>query len=149
MQIEILGVSLPWRFIFTREGPGARFGKRASANQKEVDPFLSGTDVNPFADGLSGDKESAHVQADKSASSWIDLLTGEERYSDSISEPVIDTAMHGGSDLLDFLDDATIQNQNGGNRDAMAVSTEEPSDSSTQQYIKCFKLLSGPQMVCY
>ncbi|XP_027117809.1 probable phosphoinositide phosphatase SAC9 isoform X1 [Coffea arabica] len=145
-EIEILGVSLPWRFIFTREGPGARFCKHANANQKEVNPLLSGTDMNPFADALSDNKVMAHVQSDKSASSWIDLLTGEERHSDSFSEPEIESAMPEGSELLDFLDDATIHNHNGVNNDAKAVSYNEPSDSSTQQYIKCFKLLSGPQM---
>ena len=105
--------------------------------------------MNPFADALSDNKVMAHVQSDKSASSWIDLLTGEERHSDSFSEPVIETAMPERSELLDFLDDATIHNHNGVNNDAKAVSYNEPSNSSTQQYIKCFKLLSGPQMVRY
>lgn len=145
-EIEILGVSLPWRFIFTREGPGVRFLERSNANKKEANPFLTGTDMNPFTDSLSDDQVSSNLQADKSASSFIDLLTGEERHSVSNSEPVVGTAVDGGSDVLDFLVDATVLNPNGGNREAMVMSSQESSESSAQKYINCFKLLSGPQM---
>lgn len=149
LQIEILGVSLPWRFIFTREGPGARFYKRANIHAKESNPFSSGTDVNPFSTASFDEKVSSHVQADGSASSWIDLLTGEVRHSDSVSEPATATVTSEGSELLDFLDDAIVQHPNGGNNDVKVISSQEPSESSTEQYINCFKRLAGSEMVCY
>lgn len=142
-EIEILGVSLPWRFIFTGEGPGARFCERASAHTEETNPFSSGTDVNPISTASSDAKVSSDMQADASASSWIDLLTGEIRHADSISEPMMDTITPDGSDLLDFLDDPFNQQENGVSNDVKVISSQGDSEGGSQQYINCFKLLAG------
>lgn len=142
-------MSLPWRFVFTGEGPGARFCERDSAHTKEANPFSSGTDVNPFSTASSDAKVSSDMQADASASSWIDLLTGEIRRADSISEPVVNTITPDGSDLLDFLDDPFNQQANGGSNDVKVISSQGHSEDGAQQYINCFKLLAGSQRVCH
>ncbi|CAI9108519.1 OLC1v1008119C1 [Oldenlandia corymbosa var. corymbosa] len=144
-EIEVLGVCLPWRNILTGEGCGSISSLgRVAGHEKEA--IVSVSDTNPFGFPLSDDKMS-HAKEDKSSNSWIDLLTGEERSSDSISEPIVQTIIPEGSDLLDFLDDAVVHHQNGGKGDnAKVMSSQQPSDSSTQQYIECLKLLSGPRM---
>uniref|UniRef100_A0A5B7B4H6 Putative phosphoinositide phosphatase SAC9 n=1 Tax=Davidia involucrata TaxID=16924 RepID=A0A5B7B4H6_DAVIN len=144
-EVEVLGVSLPWRGIFTHEGLGARLCEYVNNGQKETNPF--GVDTNPFTAALSNEKISPQVQPDASTSLWVDLLTGGDTLSDSISQPVMGNVMHEGGDLLDFLDDAAFQHQTGGT-DSKITSSQDgrPSDNGDQQYINCFKFLAGPHM---
>lgn len=149
MQVEVLGISLPWRDIYTREGPGARLYERTINCQKDTNPFLSGTDTNPFGTTLSNDKVSKSVQPDTFTNPWVDLLSGENTASESISQPATEMVVHEGGDILSFLDDHVMQYSNGGN-DSKSVRSQDskPSDTGAEQYINCFKLLAGPRMVC-
>ena len=147
-QIEVLGVSLPWKDVFSKEGHGARLYELAQKFRKETNPFLSALDTNPFAASLSNETVPQTVQTDASAN-WLDLLTGESEPSESISQPVRENVMSGGGDLLAFLDNNVT-----GNKDAEAdsmFSTSKDgraSDGGAQKYINCLKSLVGPNMVC-
>lgn len=139
-EIEILGVCLPWRFILKHEGSGTGFSKQAEAHHDVTNPFLTEPRENPFASSLT-----TGTQANSSVDSWVDLLTGESRISDSNRQPVAETVFHGGDDLLDFLDDAFVQQPKEANVFSNSTS-KGPTDNNTQRYLDCFKLLVGPQM---
>ncbi|KAK4426436.1 putative phosphoinositide phosphatase SAC9 [Sesamum alatum] len=143
-EVEILGVSLPWRSIFSREENGARFIERINSHQKEISPSLSETETNAFAADLTNDRRPASVQSESSANSFVDLLTGELRFSDSISQPATEPVVNNGNDLLDFLDDAITQPVSDGSDHSKIVSSQGHSDNGSQQYITSFKLLAGP-----
>ncbi|MCD7467493.1 hypothetical protein HAX54_004953 [Datura stramonium] len=136
MQIEILGVCLPWRFILKHEGSGTGFSEQAETHHDVSNPFLTEPGENPIASALT-----TGTQANSSADLWIDLLTG-----DSNSQPATETVFHGGDDLLDFLDDAFVQQPKEANVFSNSTS-KGPTDNNTQHYLDCFKLLVGPQML--
>ena len=158
-QVEVLGVSLPWKGIFTNEGPGSRLFEIIDNLPTEHNPFQSALDVNPFGDSaldvnlfgnsaLSNEKVSSVAQPDASANLWVDLLTG-DLPSESISQPVTGNSVHEEGGFLDFLDEAVTEHLNDETNSKLISSQHRRhSDNGTQQYINCFKLLAGPNMVC-
>lgn len=147
-QMEVLGVSLHWRGIFTNEGHGARLYDIAKKSQKETNPFSSvGSDINPFAEA-SYDNAS---QLNSSANSpLVDLLTGEITRVDAIQQPVRENINYsGGVDLLDFLDGADIQPSHS-HGDFTSPSSQDGKyylDNGAKQYISCFRSLIGQNSV--
>lgn len=147
-EIEVLGVSLPWRGIFNNEGPGATLIDLTKSVKEETNPFLSGSDTNPFNGSSFHENASASVQSSSSGNNWPDLLTGGERLPDHIAQPVTENIVGQGSDLLDFLDQAVVEYHGGAENDKNLSSSGDcrSSVSSSQQYINCLKSLAGPQM---
>lgn len=162
MQVEILGVSLPWRSILSHEESGASLIECLNGHSKEMNPFVTETDINHLNGTSTNQKEASPFQSQPSANSFVDLLTGEIVFSDTISQPVSEPAVHEGGDLLNFLDDFVVQpvsqgNNIGdvgrqpvsqGNNSSKIVSSQGPSDNGSQEYIRLFKLLAGPHWVC-
>lgn len=145
-QIEVLGVSLPWKDVFSKEGYGARLYELAQKSQKEINPFLSAVDSNPFAAAsLSNETLPQTAQTDASAN-WLDLLTGETKSSESISQTKRENVMYGGGDLLAFLDDAVTGNA----ADNICPSSKDgkASDTGPLEYIHCLTSLVSSNMVC-
>ncbi|MCD7455508.1 putative phosphoinositide phosphatase sac9 [Datura stramonium] len=138
LKIEILGMCLPWRFILKHEGSGTGFSEQAETQHDVTNPFVTEPAQNPSASSLT-----TGTQANSSADLWVDLLTGERRISDSNRQQATENVFHGGDDLLDFLDDAFVQQPKEANISNMS---KGPSDNNTQRYLDCFKLLVGPQM---
>ncbi|XVF84266.1 hypothetical protein PTKIN_Ptkin17bG0019500 [Pterospermum kingtungense] len=148
-EVEILGVSLPWNGVFANEGHGARLTELAKKVLKETNPFLSGSDTNPFS-GTSLSNEAFSTSAKGgSADDLVDLLTGGDMVSESVSQPVTVTenVAYGGGDLLDFLDHAVIE-YHGPETDHRSSTAQDgrPQESGTQKYINCLKSLAGPHM---
>ncbi|XP_022734790.1 probable phosphoinositide phosphatase SAC9 isoform X1 [Durio zibethinus] len=146
-EVEILGVSLPWNGVFANEGYGARLTELAKKFQKETNPFLSGLDTNPVS-GTSPSNEALSTLARQgSANDWIDLLTGGDVFSESVSQPVTENAAYEGGDLLDFLDQAVVD-CHGPETDHKSLTPQKgsPQESGTQKYINCLKSLTGPNM---
>ncbi|KAL2506196.1 putative phosphoinositide phosphatase SAC9 [Abeliophyllum distichum] len=143
-EVEILGVPLPWRSIFSCQDSADRSSECNNTHQKEINPFVSGTDTNPFAGAMINNIEPPPVQVDTSTN-LVDLLTG-ERIPESISESVTGTLVHAGSDLLDFLDDTATQPVVHGNKDSKIIPSHGQLDGAIQEYIKCFQLIAGPHM---
>lgn len=145
-QVEILGVSLPWKDLFTNEGAGKGLKELAKRSQKEANPFLSGSDSNPFLGTSAKENTPQAVQQSTSSNLWADLLTGEDTSSEPIYEPVRENVGNEGSDLLDFLDQVVVGAQN----DPVHSASQDlqPSESSSQQYLTCLTSLAGPSMVC-
>ncbi|XP_051142615.1 probable phosphoinositide phosphatase SAC9 isoform X2 [Andrographis paniculata] len=141
-EVEILGVSLPWRSILSHEKSGARFIPHANGHPKESKPVVSETDANPFAASITNNEPNP-FQPESSPSPLIDLLTG-ELLPDPISQPVADTVVHKESDLLDFLDGGTTQLVSDGTDHLKDGASQRPSDIGSQQYLRSFKLLAGP-----
>ncbi|VFQ87587.1 unnamed protein product [Cuscuta campestris] len=145
-EIEFLGVLLPWRFIFNGEGPGLRLYEDINRHHLEANPFMSGFETNPFASNLSNDDVLPTTLADTSSNSWVDLLTGEIRTSDSVTEIAGGTVAHKERDLLDFLDDSIVEQQHGVNDATNAISLEGASDDCTHKYIDCLKHIADPNL---
>lgn len=111
-------------------------------SHKDTDPFLSEIDTNLFAGASANGKVVSSLQTEKSTSSWVDLLSGEDMFSESISQQVPENVVHEEGDLLAFLDDSVHNDQKGGN-DSQKVPQQDgrPSDHGAQRYISCFKVL--------
>ncbi|KAG7024671.1 putative phosphoinositide phosphatase SAC9 [Cucurbita argyrosperma subsp. argyrosperma] len=145
-EIEILGVSLPWRGVFYDEGPGARLAHLTKTIHKEINHFSSGSGTNPFLAPSLNENLSEPVKTSSSADQLIDLLSGEVTFTDTISQPVSGTAVHQGDDLLDFLDQHV--GFHGAETDGKVSPAEDPkvADSCSQLYINCLISLVGPRM---
>lgn len=163
MQVEVLGVSLPWRSIFSHEESGASLIECLNGHSKEVNPFIAETNTNHLDATSTNHREASPFQSEPSANSFVDLLSGEVVFSDTISQPVAESVVHEGGDLLNFLDDFISEpvsqgNNNLGdvvrqsvsqeNNNSKIVSSEGPSDNGSQEYIRLFKFLAGPHWVC-
>lgn len=161
-EVEILGVSLPWRGVFSNEGPGARITELAKKTHEESNLFLSSTETNPFSSASLSHDITPSIQKSDSTN-WLDLLTGDDMFSDPLSQPVMQYDVHEGSDnicshplsqtvtqnnlheendLLGFLDQAVTEHRGTVADDKLSSS----QDSSAQKYINCLKLFAGPQM---
>ncbi|XVE80883.1 hypothetical protein DITRI_Ditri15bG0016800 [Diplodiscus trichospermus] len=146
-EVEILGVSLPWNGVFHNEGNGARLTELAKKFKKETNSFLSGSDTNPFS-GTSLSSEAVSTSARQgSANDLVDLLTGGDVFSESISQPVAENVAYEGGDFLDFLDQAVVE-YHGPETDHRSSTSQDGRrhESGTQKYINCLKSLAGPNM---
>ncbi|KAL1327253.1 hypothetical protein HN51_037325 [Arachis hypogaea] len=142
-EIEILGVSLPWKSVFTNEGLGGRLIEHVKKYQEELNPFSSGSELNQF-NSSSTENVSPPVQGGNSADLLIDLLSGEDPLPHPLAQPVTEH-VHYESDPLEFLDQAV--EYHGAKSDCQISSKETThSDSSTAQYLKCLKSLAGPSL---
>ncbi|CAN1788324.1 Probable phosphoinositide phosphatase SAC9 [Linum perenne] len=145
-EIEILGVSLPWRSIFDNEGPGVRILQLPKQVQKEANPFISDSGTNPLSRETSYDSAVPPSSEQNASGNWIDLLSGED--SISVPHPLAENYGTGGSDLLDFLGEAT--NEKHDVKIEHDISTLQLakciSGGGTEKYIDCLKFLEGPQM---
>ncbi|GJY95915.1 hypothetical protein Tco_0512276 [Tanacetum coccineum] len=130
-EVEILGISLPWRDLFTSDGPGMRFWEHIN----KIEPAHGDTnslssdviDSNPFAAALS----SSLAKSGNSTSTWVDLLNG------SISQPVPETALHDPF-LNPFHHDDEVNDPPKG-----SLQDQLPTESGPQQYISAFKKLTA------
>ncbi|KAG8654390.1 hypothetical protein MANES_05G186753v8 [Manihot esculenta] len=148
-EIEVLGVSLPWSGVFNNEGSGARIAEAAKKSLKETkaNPFLSGAESNPFSNTSLTNETVMPSMQNSSSANWLDLLTGEDKISEPVSEPfshpLAQNNVQEGSDSLDFLDQAVIE-YHGAERDNKFSSSHDANN--VQKYINCLKTLAGPQM---
>ncbi|KAK4800521.1 hypothetical protein SAY86_021008 [Trapa natans] len=145
-EIEILGVSLPWQGAFTGEGPGAKLFELCKKIPKENNLILSSSDSNPFAGSLSNDVDSALNGPDASGSHFVDLLSGDYSISEPISQPVAVHTTHEASNLLDFLDQAIVENNGVEGDQKSPLEYSRSSEQGNQQYIKCLKSLAGADL---
>lgn len=149
LQIEVLGVSLPWRGVFTNEGSGAQLVKLSGKNQVEKNSSVLESDANPLSDAsLSSGNVSSSVQQGASTNPWADLLTGGDMFTDPISESVTNDALYEGGHPLDFLDQAVIEyGATETNHEASPSRERRPSDSGSHEYINLLKSLTGSHKV--
>ncbi|XP_028782790.1 probable phosphoinositide phosphatase SAC9, partial [Neltuma alba] len=144
-EIEILGVTLPWRGMLTDEGPGRRLVEHVKKFQKESNPFLSGSDRNPY-NSSSPKKLSQPVQRSTSADPFIDLLTGEDPLAHPLAQPGTENVVHNESDALDFLDQAVVEYQSVKSDNNISAVKDASSDPGAEQYLSCLKSLTGPSL---
>ncbi|KAF5726840.1 hypothetical protein HS088_TW22G00524 [Tripterygium wilfordii] len=148
-EIEILGVSLPWRDIFANKGPGARLNDILKTIQEDVNPFLSNLDTNPFSGTDNTGNEPQSLQKSASDNLWTDLLSGDDMLFLPASQPATENVAYKGSDLLDFLDH-DVAEYHVANTDhkisCLQDKNQRSSGGSAEKYINCLKSLTGPQM---
>ncbi|KAF6171493.1 hypothetical protein GIB67_018017 [Kingdonia uniflora] len=154
-QIEVLGVSLPWKDIFTKEGPGEKFSELLNKIHKETNPLLlCGSGTNPFADGsLSNENVMPSTQPSAPVHNSFDLLSGDFGFSEPISQSEIPFSTgnvgSGGNNFLAFLDNAVIDYKDSAPESKsvnLPQDGKSTDDTGVQHYLSCFKALSGPQM---
>ncbi|KAI3952775.1 hypothetical protein MKW92_000098 [Papaver armeniacum] len=143
-EIEILGMSLPWKGIFTKEGPGEKFWELLNKHQgqEEENPFLSSSETNPFVgSSVSSENDLPSAQLTSPASLTFDFLTGDIGVSDTISQQQM-------PDLLDFLDNPIVEfNDLEDSKFSSLPQDGRPEDNTgIQHYTDCFKALIGPHM---
>ncbi|KAK7252087.1 hypothetical protein RIF29_35801 [Crotalaria pallida] len=144
-EIEILGVSLPWKGVFTNEGPGSRLIEHVQKFQEELNPFLSGSEMPPF-NPSSKENVTPPVQDGSSADLLIDLLSGEDPLPHPLAQPVTESVVYNESDPLDFLDQA-VEYPNGKSDSKVSSEDARISDTGSDQYLKCLKSLAGPSLL--
>ncbi|CAL9245733.1 unnamed protein product [Arabidopsis halleri] len=148
-QIEVLGISLPWKRMFTCERTGGRLAELARKPDEDESPFSSCSDLNPFAaTSLQTETVSTPVQQkDPFPSNLFDLLTGEDSSSDPFPQPVVECVASGGNDMLDFLDQAVVEYRGSATVPGESVPQDKrPKDSGAHLYLNCLKSLAGPNM---
>ncbi|KAJ1396461.1 WW domain [Sesbania bispinosa] len=136
-EIEILGVSLPWRDVFTNEGPGASLIEHVKNYQEELNPFSSGSDMNPF-----------HPSSTENVSPpdpLIDLLSGDDALPHPLAQPVTENVVYKENDPLDFLDQS-VEYHSAKSDCKISAEDARHSDTSAEQYLECLKSLAGPSL---
>lgn len=152
LQIEVLGISLPWKGMFSCERTGGRLAEVARKTDEVEIPFSSSSDLNPFAaKSLQTETVSTPVQQkDPFPGNLIDLLTGEDSSSDPFPQPAVEGIASVGDDMLDFLDQAVVEPSGSETVPGGSFSQDKsPRESGSHLYLSCLKSLVGPNMVCY
>lgn len=137
-QVEILGISLPWRDLFASD---IRLWEHINKIKQDTHTItITNTNTNPL---LSSDANSNPFSTDdnslksqNSSSTWVDLLSGDDIISGSISQPVQQTALHD-----PFLNPFHVDDEES-EPPSPKVSVPLPTESGSQQYISCFKTMT-------
>lgn len=152
-EIEVLGVSLPWTDMFTKNGVGAKFINRLHETAKQHNSVIRGSDMNgsenPFLHDQSPsfDNGGAVESAQRSTlSHGIDLLTGDILFSDSTSQTCSSPEGAAGISrgITDFIDSSGAGHQLQGNSNSPVLPCDENGNNCeiVQRYIHIFKSLS-------
>lgn len=102
--------------------------------------------MNPF-NPSSAEIVSPPDQRGTSADLLVDLLSGDDPLPHPLAQPVTENFVSKESDPLDFLDQSVEYSA----QSDCKISPEDArfSDTSAEQYLKCLKSLTGPNLVCY
>ena len=137
LQIEVLGVSLPWKTMLTCEGPGASLLEKVKRSLKEGNPFLSESDASSHPATVH--KESVPLPVESNSSSdWLDLLTGDSTNWNSNSS----SAGESGKGNLHSSSDGMVDS---GSSESQIVGF---SQSGAKQYTSFINSFLGSEMVC-
>ncbi|GAB4836288.1 Probable phosphoinositide phosphatase sac9 [Ancistrocladus abbreviatus] len=145
-EIEVLGVSLPWKRVFINDGPSARLCEQGAKCQKETNSFLSDLDASPPSSSLLLNENSiVPAQTKAPSSNWVDLLTGDYAHSDSVSQPVVENAEHGGASLSFF--NSSVDKHHFAKTSHPSFTSEDvkASQGGAKKYINFVRSLVGRQ----
>ncbi|MQL98107.1 hypothetical protein Taro_030802, partial [Colocasia esculenta] len=159
-EVEILGVSLPWRGMFSKKGAGSKFIEKVHMHQKEINPFSYGSDTqhykNPFLESDTNHSYGEHayggtvtqVEKRSAFSHEIDLLTG----NFLSSEPALQSEMSNVQNVISHDDAFTDLFGNDVFDDPLRRADIRPAASSDngtptcnsgiQDYLNWFRVLS-------
>lgn len=137
-QVEILGISLPWRDLFASDGPGMKLWEhikkiKIDTNTNHPLPSDDVNSDNPFAPASSA------LPPAKSGGTWVDLLSGDDILSGSISQQA---ALHD-----PFLNPFHDHDEANRPPPKDPVQDKVPTESGPQQYISCFKMMTRSHAV--
>ncbi|KAK1320830.1 putative phosphoinositide phosphatase SAC9 [Acorus calamus] len=166
-EIEVLGVSLPWRGIFSNTRAGARFIELLHNSPGRTNPFQSDLNnnaaTNPFLCDFVTNQPLGTSTSNKSLSqsspssgvvdNEVDLLTGDFLFSQSSYEPDLSkktesTASLNG-DLFDFLGNSVseVHSTFEDHKPSSQEDTMSKDSGDVQHYINCFRAMSVDQKV--
>ncbi|KAK9058388.1 hypothetical protein SSX86_023230 [Deinandra increscens subsp. villosa] len=131
-EVEILGISLPWRDIFASEGPGLKLWEHVTNIKDNANSFTSKTGSNPDVFGLTN-VVLPPIKCDTSRNAQVDLLSGEDIISRSNTQPMTEISLH--DQCHDHKEET----------DSQRISKQDkiPSKTGTQHYISCFEILTA------
>lgn len=156
MQFEVLGVSLPWRRIFSKKGAGSHFIEEVQRRQKEIKSFLCVSEVdqfkNPFLDPDISHSSSASLfdgsvalrDQSKSLDLGFDLLTGDSVSSQPTLQsdlPVVQNSLSFDDDWTDLLAIPSSVDPLKGS-DVRDDSQSPKRDSGIHYYLNCLRGIS-------
>lgn len=160
MQIEVLGVSLPWRDIFNKSGLGAKFIK--IAGPKEYNSFMINQHEafsNEFYDSIPKNKISdsssngalSKLSQPNIASHAVDLLTGDPILPHSVSLPefsssIQQTIPQSGS-LFDFFQNPTPGQHSTADTPTESQDRYNDNHGDTTSYINIFKSFASSKVL--
>lgn len=159
MQIEVLGVTLPWKDILAKKGPYFRFIELEDKSQNSTNPFLSNSDASlsdaPLFEGSTSvcSPISSSVLSSTSVSlpHTLDLLTGDFVHSQPSSQPEVQEFTHqvGSGGFPDLLLDGINEEKHPAQPCKLPYSQAATSENETsrQKYLSCVRKLCGQDMV--
>lgn len=145
-EVEVLGVSLPWKSIFNNEGYGARLRELAKKRHQQLGNFLCSSHASPLSkSSLSSENVQSPTLLNSSSNNWLDLLTGDGTTSDPTPLPVVEKADNGSGGSFSDNPFSEHSGNDAGPRSSPSLDMKQ-SDNGGKQYINCLKSLAGPQM---
>ncbi|CAN6468275.1 unnamed protein product [Victoria cruziana] len=157
-EIEVLGVTLPWKDILAKKGPYFRFIELEDKSQNSTNPFLSNSDASlsdaPLFEGSTSvcSPISSSVLSSTSVSlpHTLDLLTGDFVYSQPSSQPEVQEFTHqvGSGGFPDLLLDGINEEKHPAQPCKLPYSQAATSENETsrQKYLSCVRKLCGQDM---
>lgn len=138
-QVEILGISLPWRDIFASEGPGLKLWERVVNIKNDANSFQ--TDSNPDIAASTNDVLPPG-NCDTSTNTQIDLLSVEDITSRSDSQPMTEISLND-----PFLNPCDGRNEEKKSQ-RISVQDKVSTPTSAEKFISCFDTLTASCWVC-
>ncbi|KAL8262788.1 hypothetical protein R6Q59_024137 [Mikania micrantha] len=137
-EVEVLGISLPWRGFFASEDHGLKLWKHATSIKNNINSFPSKIGSNCDVFGLTNNVLPP-VNCDISRNTQVDLLSGENIISRSNSQPMTEISLH--DSFLDICHDQKEENDS--QRISIQDKTPTPARMGAQNYISCFETLTA------
>ncbi|KAL9254486.1 putative phosphoinositide phosphatase SAC9 [Drosera capensis] len=151
-EIEVLGVSLPWKGVFTADDLPAGLSAHASPHQREkgvndnYNPFSIDLNANgDLGSSISSKKVPTPVQSAGTSNNWLDLLTGESIEPDPMPQAEVHNSELGGGDLLTFLDHAVDQGPTVTDNRLFQSQDIKSSTGGVKEYIEFAKFIALPK----
>uniref|UniRef100_A0A1D1ZIN1 Uncharacterized protein C1093.03 n=1 Tax=Anthurium amnicola TaxID=1678845 RepID=A0A1D1ZIN1_9ARAE len=159
-EIEILGVSLPWSGMFSKEGAGSKFIEEVQRHKKKISLFQCALDVghskNPFLDsdishssGASvSDVSVAPVDQTNIFGHGVDLLSGDFPSSQITLQsevPNVQSALSHDGGFADLFGNAVFDDPSGGPDSRLPAQSGHGATqhiSGIQRYLDCFRVFS-------
>lgn len=134
LQVEVLGITLPWRDILASEGSGLKLRQHVTKDGANSFPSKAGRNPNNF--GFTNDVLPP-IKCDKSRNTQVDLLSGEDIISKSESQPMTEISLH------DPCLNMRLDNKEENVSQRISVQEKTPTKTGAQHYISCFEILTA------
>ncbi|KAI3511442.1 hypothetical protein L1887_18595 [Cichorium endivia] len=132
-EVEILGITLPWREIFASEGPGSRLWERVN-NVK---------DSHPYVVSLTNDVLPPGKSDTTTTTTGMDLLSGDDIISGTTSQPMTEISLLDHGYIEDNISQTNAIQTKDKDKDSKIEVEAAVASTGAQQYISCFRMLTA------